>query len=71
MANPDVAMAFQNSKVQAAILDVCLNRFRFLEVFASNILTYSWFKQCSQNPLSIAKNQNDKEVCHIPIYFVI
>ncbi|KAL5982914.1 hypothetical protein ACLOJK_016993 [Asimina triloba] len=37
MANPDVAMAFQNPKVQAAIMD------------------------CSQNPLSIAKYQNDKE----------
>ncbi|GER38690.1 D-3-phosphoglycerate dehydrogenase [Striga asiatica] len=38
MANPDVAMAFQNPRVQAAIMD------------------------CSQNPLSIAKYQNDKEV---------
>ncbi|CAA0818463.1 Protein TIC 40- chloroplastic [Striga hermonthica] len=37
MANPDVAMAFQNPRVQAAIMD------------------------CSQNPLSIAKYQNDKE----------
>ncbi|URD78138.1 Proteasome complex subunit Rpn13 ubiquitin receptor, partial [Musa troglodytarum] len=37
MANPDVAMAFQNPKVKAAIFD------------------------CSQNPLSIAKYQNDKE----------
>ncbi|KAJ8490935.1 hypothetical protein OPV22_012656 [Ensete ventricosum] len=41
MANPDVAMAFQNPKVQAAILD------------------------CSQNPLSIAKYQNDKEVMDV------
>ncbi|KAK2976083.1 hypothetical protein RJ640_009515 [Escallonia rubra] len=38
MANPDVAMAFQNPRVQAAIMD------------------------CSQNPLSIGKYQNDKEV---------
>ncbi|URD78137.1 Proteasome complex subunit Rpn13 ubiquitin receptor, partial [Musa troglodytarum] len=38
MANPDVAMAFQNPKVKAAIFD------------------------CSQNPLSIAKYQNDKEL---------
>ncbi|CAI8590345.1 unnamed protein product [Vicia faba] len=37
MANPDVAMAFQNPRVQAAIMD------------------------CSQNPMSIAKYQNDKE----------
>lgn len=41
MENPDVAMAFQNPKVQAAILD------------------------CSQNPLSIAKYQNDKEVMDV------
>ncbi|KAG6517137.1 hypothetical protein ZIOFF_020517 [Zingiber officinale] len=41
MANPDVAMAFQNPKVQAAILD------------------------CSQNPLSIAKYQNDKEIMDV------
>lgn len=41
MANPDVALAFQNPKVQAAILD------------------------CSQNPLSIAKYQNDKEVMDV------
>ncbi|XP_057805230.1 protein TIC 40, chloroplastic [Salvia miltiorrhiza] len=41
MANPDVAMAFQNPRVQAAILD------------------------CSQNPLSIAKYQNDKEVMDV------
>lgn len=38
MANPEVAQAFQNPRVQAAIMD------------------------CSQNPLSIAKYQNDKEV---------
>ncbi|KAF2300544.1 hypothetical protein GH714_013988 [Hevea brasiliensis] len=38
MANPDVALAFQNPRVQQAIMD------------------------CSQNPLSIAKYQNDKEV---------
>ncbi|KAL6213626.1 hypothetical protein ACLB2K_013073 [Fragaria x ananassa] len=41
MANPDVAMAFQNSRVQAAIMD------------------------CSQNPTSITKYQNDKEVMDI------
>ncbi|KAK1288819.1 hypothetical protein QJS10_CPB19g00072 [Acorus calamus] len=41
MANPEVAMAFQNPKVQAAIMD------------------------CSQNPLSIAKYQNDKEVMDV------
>ncbi|KAL6498215.1 hypothetical protein OROGR_028612 [Orobanche gracilis] len=41
MENPDVAMAFQNPRVQAAILD------------------------CSQNPLSIAKYQNDKEVMDV------
>ncbi|KAI0494339.1 hypothetical protein KFK09_024473 [Dendrobium nobile] len=41
MANPDVALAFQNPKVQAAIMD------------------------CSQNPLSIAKYQNDKEVMDV------
>ncbi|CAL5337311.1 unnamed protein product [Camellia sinensis] len=39
MANPEVAMAFQNPRVQAAIMD------------------------CSQNPLSTAKYQNDKEDC--------
>ncbi|KAJ0617840.1 putative Heat shock chaperonin-binding, STI1 domain-containing protein [Helianthus annuus] len=38
MANPEVAMAFQNPRVQAAIMD------------------------CSQNPMSIIKYQNDKEV---------
>ncbi|KAF9602119.1 hypothetical protein IFM89_025164 [Coptis chinensis] len=37
MANPEIAVAFQNPRVQAAIMD------------------------CSQNPLSIAKYQNDKE----------
>eukprot|EP00252_Welwitschia_mirabilis_P020206 TRINITY_DN4903_c0_g1_i1.p1 TRINITY_DN4903_c0_g1~~TRINITY_DN4903_c0_g1_i1.p1 ORF type:complete len:422 (-),score=107.80 TRINITY_DN4903_c0_g1_i1:179-1444(-) len=37
MANPEVAMAFQNPRVQAAIMD------------------------CSQNPMSITKYQNDKE----------
>ncbi|XP_022771913.1 protein TIC 40, chloroplastic-like [Durio zibethinus] len=41
MANPEVAMAFQNPRVQAAIMD------------------------CSQNPLSIAKYQNDKEVMDV------
>ncbi|CAN6458410.1 unnamed protein product [Victoria cruziana] len=41
MANPEVAMAFQNPKVQAAIMD------------------------CSQNPLSITKYQNDKEVMDV------
>ncbi|KAM3306105.1 protein TIC 40, chloroplastic [Capsicum chacoense] len=41
MANPDIAMAFQNPRVQAAIMD------------------------CSQNPLSIAKYQNDKEVMDV------
>lgn len=41
MANPDVAMAFQNPRVQAAIMD------------------------CSQNPMSIAKYQNDKEVMDV------
>ncbi|KAJ0977271.1 hypothetical protein J5N97_012745 [Dioscorea zingiberensis] len=41
MANPDIAMAFQNPKVQAAIME------------------------CSQNPLSIAKYQNDKEVMDV------
>ncbi|XP_061360323.1 protein TIC 40, chloroplastic isoform X2 [Gastrolobium bilobum] len=41
MANPEVAMAFQNPKVQAAIMD------------------------CSQNPLNIAKYQNDKEVMDV------
>lgn len=41
MANPDVAMAFQNPKVQAAIMD------------------------CSQNPMSITKYQNDKEVMDV------
>uniref|UniRef100_A0A1D1XZ67 Protein TIC 40, chloroplastic n=1 Tax=Anthurium amnicola TaxID=1678845 RepID=A0A1D1XZ67_9ARAE len=41
MANPEVAMAFQNPKVQAAIMD------------------------CSQNPFSIAKYQNDKEVMDV------
>ncbi|KAI7998821.1 putative inactive purple acid phosphatase 1 [Camellia lanceoleosa] len=38
MANPEVAMAFQNPRVQAAIMD------------------------CLQNPLSIAKYRNDKEL---------
>ncbi|KAL0351352.1 UNVERIFIED_CONTAM: protein, chloroplastic [Sesamum calycinum] len=41
MANPDIAMAFQNPRVQAAIME------------------------CSQNPLSIAKYQNDKEVMDV------
>uniref|UniRef100_A0A2N9GLG6 Protein TIC 40, chloroplastic n=1 Tax=Fagus sylvatica TaxID=28930 RepID=A0A2N9GLG6_FAGSY len=41
MANPEVALAFQNPRVQAAIMD------------------------CSQNPLSIAKYQNDKEVMDV------
>ncbi|KAG1331185.1 protein TIC 40, chloroplastic [Cocos nucifera] len=41
MENPEVAVAFQNPKVQAAIMD------------------------CSQNPLSIAKYQNDKEVMDV------
>nr|CAD1836915.1 unnamed protein product [Ananas comosus var. bracteatus] len=41
MANPEVATAFQNPKVQAAIMD------------------------CSQNPLNIAKYQNDKEVMDV------
>ncbi|KAK6279895.1 hypothetical protein POUND7_020162 [Theobroma cacao] len=45
MANPEVAMAFQNPRVQAAIMD------------------------CSQNPLSIAKYQNDKEVTWAFILF--
>uniref|UniRef100_A0A2P2JKX7 Protein TIC 40, chloroplastic n=2 Tax=Rhizophora mucronata TaxID=61149 RepID=A0A2P2JKX7_RHIMU len=41
MANPDIAMAFQNPRVQQAIME------------------------CSQNPLSIAKYQNDKEVMDV------
>ncbi|KAG0503998.1 hypothetical protein HPP92_004070 [Vanilla planifolia] len=41
MANPEVALAFQNPKVQAAIME------------------------CSQNPLSISKYQNDKEVMDV------
>ncbi|KAH1129492.1 hypothetical protein J1N35_000870 [Gossypium stocksii] len=41
MANPEVAMAFQNPRVQAAIMD------------------------CAQNPLGIAKYQNDKEVMDV------
>ncbi|MQL71157.1 hypothetical protein Taro_003432 [Colocasia esculenta] len=41
MANPELALAFQNPKVQAAIMD------------------------CSQNPFSIAKYQNDKEVMDV------
>ncbi|XP_077249727.1 hydroxyproline-rich glycoprotein family protein isoform X2 [Tasmannia lanceolata] len=41
MANPEIAMAFQNPKVQAAIMD------------------------CSQNPLSITKYQNDKEIMDV------
>ncbi|KAJ0579878.1 putative Heat shock chaperonin-binding, STI1 domain-containing protein [Helianthus annuus] len=41
MANPDVALAFQNPRVQAAIMD------------------------CSQNPMSIIKYQNDKEVMDV------
>ncbi|KAF7124366.1 hypothetical protein RHSIM_Rhsim12G0005600 [Rhododendron simsii] len=41
MANPDIARAFQNPRVQAAIMD------------------------CSQNPMSIAKYQNDKEVMDV------
>ncbi|KAH7525221.1 protein TIC 40, chloroplastic [Ziziphus jujuba] len=41
MANPEVAMAFQNPRVQAAIMD------------------------CSQNPMSITKYQNDKEVMDV------
>ncbi|NP_001310661.1 protein TIC 40, chloroplastic [Ricinus communis] len=41
MANPEIAMAFQNPRVQQAIMD------------------------CSQNPLSIAKYQNDKEVMDV------
>ncbi|KAL5080228.1 hypothetical protein RYX36_008649 [Vicia faba] len=45
MANPDFAMAFQNPRVQAAIMD------------------------CSQNPMSIAKYQNDKEV--MDVFYII
>ncbi|CAN0913797.1 Protein TIC 40, chloroplastic [Linum grandiflorum] len=41
MANPDVAMAFQNPRVQQAIME------------------------CSQNPMSITKYQNDKEVMDV------
>ncbi|XP_022961579.1 protein TIC 40, chloroplastic-like isoform X1 [Cucurbita moschata] len=41
MANPEIAMAFQNPRVQAAIME------------------------CSQNPLSITKYQNDKEVMDV------
>lgn len=41
MANPDVAMAFQNPRVQQAIMD------------------------CSQNPMNIAKYQDDKEVMDV------
>uniref|UniRef100_A0A7C8YGE9 Protein TIC 40, chloroplastic n=2 Tax=Magnoliopsida TaxID=3398 RepID=A0A7C8YGE9_OPUST len=41
MANPDLAMAFQNPRVQQAIMD------------------------CSQNPMNIAKYQDDKEVMDV------
>lgn len=84
MANPDVALAFQNPRIQAAIMDVCPNcstfspffpsfkffisfwtvSFEVLQLFFHYIVFYNiWlFLQCSQNPLSIAKYQNDKEV---------
>ncbi|KAF5737813.1 protein TIC 40 chloroplastic-like isoform X2 [Tripterygium wilfordii] len=41
LANPEVAMAFQNPRVQQAIME------------------------CSQNPMSIVKYQNDKEVMDV------
>ncbi|KAF5747467.1 protein TIC 40 chloroplastic [Tripterygium wilfordii] len=41
LANPEVAMAFQNPRVQQAIME------------------------CSQNPMSITKYQNDKEVMDV------
>ena len=64
MANPDVAMAFQNPRVQQAIMEVCRNWliiFFFFKSrnYLSNILSVL---QCSQNPLNITKYQNDKEV---------
>lgn len=66
MANPDIAMAFQNPKVQAAIMEVRLNwQYYFLPSVISLplVLTSSSLSlQCSQNPLSITKYQNDKEV---------
>lgn len=71
MANPEVAMAFQNPKVQAAIMDVCsITPSCSCTVFCVHAyLTYPCILQCSQNPLSIAKYQNDKEVSFDVIMF--
>ena len=66
MENPDVAMAFQNPKVQAAILDVCSDAFHFfkMSMYTPFLNIFFFIQQCSQNPLSIAKYQNDKEVSY-------
>lgn len=70
MANPDVALAFQNPRVQAAIMDVSQkdklpHRLHLPLPFSSHSpqrITVLVNLQCSQNPFSIAKYQNDKEV---------
>lgn len=67
MANPEVAMAFQNPKVQAAIMDVSQNwELLHSVILCCTVLPFVrsdiLFLQCSQDPQSIIKYQNDKEV---------
>jgi len=70
MANPDLAMAFQNPRVQQAIMDVCSLSFPGSAVYylSHDFLLLTTFLpfQCSQNPMNIAKYQDDKEVIRFP-----
>jgi hypothetical protein len=68
MANPEVAVAFQNPKIQTAIMDVrpCRNSSFTVWSFDSFDMV-PYLMQCSQNPLNIVKYQNDKEVCLDPL----
>lgn len=68
MANPEVAVAFQNPKIQTAIMDVrpCRNSSCTVWSFDSSDMV-PYLMQCSQNPLNIVKYQNDKEVCLDPL----
>jgi len=62
MANPDVALAFQNPRVQQAIMEVYCNWLTINFMKSNHLCNILAILQCSQNPLSIAKYQNDKEV---------
>ena len=69
MENPDVAMAFQNPRVQAALMEVrFLSSLNIYFDMISNSIRLLLLLQCSENPMNIMKYQNDKEVKHSIVF---